>query len=75
MNFNTKTYYDSKDLEWLRASGIPVRVFDSYDGGGPNGLIIEFETLDGLKTFLQERGHGRKCWIEHEDDQVEYIEL
>ena len=51
---------------WIRANGIDARLFDTYDGGGSTGLILECTHLQDLlafqRTFLD--SHHRHGWAE-----------
>ncbi|MEI8316261.1 MAG: hypothetical protein WCG79_12540, partial [Verrucomicrobiota bacterium] len=74
VNYNARSN-DSSDIVWCRNKGLPVRVFDDYDGGGSLGYIVEFQALDDLKVFVAERKISGRCWIEHPDGKTEDLKL
>jgi hypothetical protein len=53
-------------LRWLEDNGIAGRLFESFDGGGSNGLILECQELDGILRFCCDwlDGCGSRCWAE-----------
>lgn len=53
-------------LRWIEDNGIAGRLFESFDGGGSNGLILECQALDGILRFCRDWLDGRssRCWAE-----------
>ena len=72
MTFNIRVYDLSLAREFLKR-GIALQGFDSYDGGGSCGYIIEFQRREDLEAFCRElTPTGRLCcWIEHDDGSCE----
>ena len=82
MTYNAKVYdWDLKLAKKFLDNGIAITVFDSFDGGGWTGHIIEFQRRDELKayiqTYLQENAGSEvpSCWIEHDDGKCEPFEF
>jgi tetratricopeptide (TPR) repeat protein len=75
MNYNIKEYTLTLAREFLRR-GIPLTGFDSYDGGGSCGYIIEFEKRDDLEAYCREFAGGTlNCWIERYNKTQENISI
>lgn len=59
--------------EFLRR-GVEIEAYQSFDGGGSCGYIVEFLNRDDLDAFVRESGPPTpKTWIEHEDGRIEYL--
>ncbi len=76
MTFNIKVYDLDLAREFLKR-GVALTGYESYDGGGSCGFIVEFQNRDDLKAFCRELDTGRppNCWIEHDDGRHEAIAL
>lgn len=53
-------------LGWIEINAIDAKLFESFDGGGSNGLILECQRPDELVQFCLEclDGRGSRCWAE-----------
>ncbi|MEX0386013.1 hypothetical protein [Spiribacter onubensis] len=53
-------------IAWVRENGIEARLFDTFDGGGSNGLILECRHVDDLLAFQQRflDDADRRGWAE-----------
>lgn len=65
MNFNAKVFADLSKIEaWSDQTGIIPKVFDSYDGGGWTGYIVEFASKADLYLFCRSFSAGGRLWAE-----------
>jgi hypothetical protein len=53
-------------VRWIEENRVDGRLFESFDGGGSNGLILECQELDGILRFCRDwlNGRGSRCWAE-----------
>ena len=53
-------------VRWIEENRVDGRLFESFDGGGSNGLILECQRPDELVQFCLEclDGRGSRCWAE-----------
>lgn len=74
MTYNARIHRNFS-LAWeFQDRGVSLKVFESFDGGGSCGRIIEFENRDDLDAFVREFGSPvPRTWIEHDDGRVEYL--
>lgn len=77
VNYNVRfTFAKEEQRRWCEDQAIPVEVFVSYDGGGYNCHIFEFQQLDHAKAFMEQFGIAgkRSLWAEDEDEQIHYLQ-
>jgi hypothetical protein len=53
-------------VRWIEDNRIDGQLFESFDGGGSNGLILECQRSDELVQFCRDwlDGTGIRCWAE-----------
>jgi hypothetical protein len=56
-------------VRWIEENRVDGRLFESFDGGGSNGLILECQRSDELVQFCRDwlDGTGIRCWAEDQD--------
>lgn len=65
VNYNTSLYSGLKEVwKWHEDNGITPRIFDSYDGGGFTGYIVEFQTRYEVKKFVKAFPSAGRPWAE-----------
>ena len=68
VNYNVRVFVDLAEIRtWSDETGIVIKVFDSYDGGGWTGYIVEFETRAGLDRFCNKFSPLGRPWGEDAD--------
>jgi len=75
-NYNVRVYRDGERLRgWCRGQGIPVRVYESFDGGGFNFYIFEFESLEHARRFVRrfDITGENDVWLEAAKGDIHYI--
>ncbi len=75
-NYNVRvTNAGSAHQEWCDARGTAVKVFVSFDGGGYNHHVLEFQTLDDASTFMEFFGitRERSLWAEDTEGKMHYL--
>lgn len=74
-NYNAKTYRSPREIfQWSEATGIPLKVYENFDGGGWNFNIVEFLDRAELDRFRQEFDVFDRAWIEIENGRHQDIE-
>lgn len=53
-------------IAWVRDNGVDAGLFNTFDGGGSNGLILECRYVEDLLAFQQQflDEHDRRGWAE-----------
>jgi hypothetical protein len=53
-------------LDWIENNATDAKLFESFDGGGGNGLILECQRSDEVVQFCLEwlGGESSRCWAE-----------
>jgi hypothetical protein len=74
MTFNARIH-SRISVAWdLQDRGVSLKVFESFDGGGSCGYIVEFAKKEDLDCFVMEFGLPEpRTWIEHSDGRIEYL--
>lgn len=76
MTFNLRSSEKLTLAHSFQDRGVALQIFSSFDGGGWGGYILEFERREDLQAYVDASGAtSARCWIEHADGRIEYLNL